>query len=223
MSGGVEPDPAPAARPGTPRAHPLLVVSLVLSAVSFALPAAFGPLGPLAAGILALVGYRKARAAPAEFRGPGLARVAMTLALAVFALQAWVLVRHSTTLAAWSLIQREVERVDANLRTGTAEGAYELLAPEVRARTDRAAFVGDLRAVTGRLGALERLGEATKVGGDWERTDSFERGDAAVLRLPMAIEAQFRGGPGRVEIEVVVRRTGGEVSAGLTALRVVPR
>ena len=214
MTGGADP-----AAPAKPRAHPLLVVSLVLSAVSFALPPA---LGPLAAGVLAVLGYRKVRAAPAEFRGPGLARIAMTLALVVLAVQAWVVVRYAATAAAWGAVNREVERVDANLRTGTAEGAWDLFGPVEQGRSERAAFVAYLRGSMGKLGPLERLGEPQEAGGDWFRTDSFEEGDAAELSLRMAFDAVFRDGRGRVEIEVLVRRRGRVVSSEISALTVDP-
>ena len=59
---------------------PLLVASLALSAVSLLLPD-IGPLGPLVAGVLAFLGYRKVVRSKGTVRGPGLAKVAMTKGL----------------------------------------------------------------------------------------------------------------------------------------------
>lgn len=215
MTGG----PAAAERP---RTSPLLAGSLVLSAVSLALPTAFGPVGPLAAGVLAFLGYRKVRASQGAVRGPRLAQAAMTVALLLFVLQAWAMVRHAATTAAWAALGGQATRVDGNLRTGTPEGAFELLSPEAQASTDRAAFVTDLREALSRLGPLETLGEAREAGGDWERTGSFEDGEEAELRLAIAFDAKFRKGRGRVEVEVLVRRRGRAVTSGITALTVVP-
>ena len=216
MTGGADP-----AAPAKPRAHPLLVVSLVLSAVSLAVPG-LGPIGPFAAGVLAFLGYRKVRAAPERFRGPGLARVAMTLALALVLLQAWVAVRHAGSAAAWAAIRRDIGRVDENLRSGTPEGAWDLFGPVEQGRSDRKQFVWSIRAATGTLGPLLRLGEPAEAGGDWFRTGEFDDGEEAEFRFPMTFDAWFRNGRGRVDVEVLVRRRGREVSSEITSLTVTP-
>lgn len=205
-----------------PRWSPMLVASLAVSGLSLALPAAFGPLGPLAAGILAFLGYRNVRAAGGAVRGPLLARGAMTLALALLVVQSWAMVRHAPTAAAWASIREHAARVDANLRTGTPEAAWDLLAPEARVEAGRAAFVTGLRDALSRLGPLQDLGATEGNGGDWERTGTFEEGDSAELRLPMRFDARFERGRGRVEIEVLLRRRGSSVTGALTSLRVAP-
>jgi len=212
-------DDAAAAKP---RWSPPLVASVVVSLLSLALPAAFGPLGPLAAGILAFLGHRRVRASGGLERSPLLAQAAMTLALVLLVVQSWAMMRHAPTAAAWASLREHAARVDANLRTGTPEGAWELLSPEARAGADRAAFVTGLREALVRLGPLQDLGETGGEGGDWERTGSFEEGEKADLRLPMRFDARFERGRGRVEIEVLLRRRAKSVTGDLTAIRVTP-
>jgi hypothetical protein len=220
---GTAASPAPgpsAAEP--PRPCSLLVVSLALTAVSLALPAAFGPLGPVAAGVLAFLGYRRVRASGGRLRGPVLAKVAMTAALVLLAAEAWIFVKHASSAAAEVRIQAATGRVESLLRTGTAEGGWEILAPDARGALDRAAFTESLRDAMGRLGPLESLGPPREAGGDWERTGTFDEGEEAELRLRYAFDATFRKGPGRIELEVRVRRRGAAVTADLTSLRVDP-
>jgi hypothetical protein len=174
------------------------------------------------AGVLAFAGHRRVRASKGLERGPVLAKIAMTTALALLVLQGWQMVRHATAAAAWTLLRDHAARVDANLRSGTPEGAWELLSGEARRSTDRAAFVGDLRAALARLGPLEALGETSGSGGDWERTGTFEEGESADLRLPMVFDARFARGRGRVEVEVLLRRRGRAVTGDMTSLRVTP-
>ena len=212
---------APAAPPRVP-ASPLLVASLAVSGLSLALPTAFGPVGPLAAGVLAFLGHRSVRKSGGRLRGPVLAKVAMTLALALLLVQIWVVWRGAASAAAWTGIRARLAAVEETLRTGTAEGAFELLSPEAQGRTDRAAWVSATGDALGRLGALVSLGEPRAEGGDWERTGEFGSGDAADLRLPVAFDAEFRGGRGRIDLEFSARRRGREVTTGLEALRVVP-
>lgn len=211
---------APAA--AKPPASPLLVASLAVSALSLALPAALGPVGPLVAGVLAFLGWRGVARSGGALRGPGLAKAAMTIALVLFLVQAWAVVRGAASAAAWAGIRARLAAVEETLRTGTAEGAWELLSPETRARTERTAWIGDLRDSLAALGPLVRLGEAREEGGDWARTAEFGSGDAAELRLPVSFDAEFRGGRGRIEAEFSARRRGREVSTGIESLRVVP-
>lgn len=215
-------EPGADAASAKPRWSPPLVASVVVSLLSLALPAGFGPLGPLAAGILAFLGYRRVRASGGTERGPLLARGAMTLALALLVVQSWAMVRHAPTAAAWASLREHAARVDANLRTGTPEGAWDLLSPEARAGADRAAFVTALRESLARLGPLQDLGETGGKGGDWERTGTFEDGESADLRLPMRFDARFERGRGRVEIEVRLHRRGKAVTGELASLRVTP-
>lgn len=212
---------APAAPPRVP-ASPLLVASLAVSGLSLALPTAFGPVGPLAAGVLAFLGHRSVRKSGGRLRGPVLAKVAMTLAIALLLVQMWVVWRGAASAAAWTGIRARLASVEETLRTGTAEGAFELLSPEAQGRTDRAAWVTATGDALGRLGALVSLGEPRAEGGDWERTGEFGSGDSADLRLPVAFDAEFRGGRGRIDLEFSARRRGREVTTGLEALRVAP-
>jgi len=200
---------------------PLLVASLVLSAVSLLLPDV-GPLGPLVAGVLAFLGHRQVARSKGAVRGPALAKAAMTAALVLFALHAWAVVRGAAAAAAWTGIRAHLAAVEGVLRDGTAEGAYGLLSEEARARTDRVAWVKDLGGAMERLGPIVRLGEPEETGGDWDRTATFGEGDSADLRLSLAFDAEFRDGRGRVEIEVRATRAGREVSTGLESLRVSP-
>jgi hypothetical protein len=209
---------APAA-PARAPASPFLVASLAVSALSLALPAAFGPIGPLAAGVLAFVGHRAVRKSGGALRGPGLAKIAMTIALALFLLQAWAVVRGAASAAAWAGIRARLAAVEETLRTGTAEGAYELLSPEARAATERAPWTAATRDALAALGPLVSLGEPRSEGGDWERTGEFGEGESADLRLPVAFDAEFRGGRGRVELEFSARRRGPEVTTGRESRR----
>jgi hypothetical protein len=209
--------PAPAA---PPRASGWLVASLLLTGVS--VTGLLGPLGPFAAGVLALLGHRQARASGGAVRGPRLALAAMTAALAVLALQAWTVVRTAPAGAAWARIRERALLVDGNLRRGTPEGAWELLSEEARAAGGREAFVADLSAALAALGPLESLGDAREAGGEWDRTASFGEDAGADLRLGIAFDARFARGPGRVELTVRVRRAGRAVEGSLEALRVVP-
>lgn len=217
-----------AGAPGTPPAgakaplSPLLVASVALSGVSLFLPTAFGPLGPLVAGVLAFLGHRRVVLSKGALRGPGLAKVAMTLALALFLLQAWAVVRGAAAAAAWTGIRAHLAAVEDVLRDGSPEGAYGLLSEEARARTDRVPWVRGLGDAMERLGPLVRLGEARETGGDWERTATFGEGDAADLLLFLTFDGSFQRGRGRVEVEVRARRAGREVSTGLESLRVSP-
>jgi len=204
------------------RVSGLLVASLALCAISLLVPAGLGPLGPLAAGVLAFAGDRAVRRSGGALRSPGLARVAMTAALAVLLLMAWQMVRTGATRRAQAEMRDQVGRVEALLRGGTAEGAWDLIEEDARAGLDRAAFVGDLRAALLRLGPLESLGDAEKAGSDWDRTASFEEGDRASLDLPVVLTARFRGGPGRIRLAVRLRREGAAVTGGIRALRVEP-
>ena len=221
-AGPVPPEPPAPPAPGARPIAPLLVASLVLSAVSLLLPDAFGPIGPLVAGVLAFLGYRKVAASKGALRGPGIAKVAMTLALALLVLHAWAMVRNAAVAAAWNGIRGHLARVEEVLRTGTPEGAYALLSEEARGESGREAWVSGLRDALQRLGPLERLGEAREEGGDWPDTASFGDGETADLRLPLSFDAAFRNGPGRVEVEVRARRTGREVRTSLESLRVLP-
>ncbi|MCK6478650.1 MAG: hypothetical protein L6R43_00455 [Planctomycetes bacterium] len=212
--------PAPAAE--APRTSGLLVASLAISGMTLLLPGAMGPVGPFVAGVLAFLGHRRVRASGGALRGPRIALAAMTLALGLLVLQSWVMVRTAPVAAAWARIRGQIGRVDACLRTGTAEGAWDLLDPAARGALDRAAFVRDLRAAMERLGPLESLGTAREEGGDWEATPAFREGERAELRLGMAIPARFRGGEGVVRLEVLVRREGRVVEGVLTRLAVAP-
>lgn len=219
------PEDAPAPGQGgevRPRVCPLLGVSILLSGLSLLIPDRVGPLGPLAAGVLAFLGYRRVRASEGMLRSVGLARIAMTTALAIFVLHAWGMVRHAATGAAWNAIRGHLQAVEENLRTGTPEGAWDLLSPEGQARAERGPWVRELREALAVLGPLERLGEARALGGDWERTLVFEEGGEADLRLPLAFRPTFRGGAGSLHLEILVHRRGRRVTAELTELRVAP-
>ncbi len=210
----------PAAEP--PRPCSLLVVSLALTGVSVALPTAFGPVGPFAAGVLAFLGHRRVRASGGTLRGPVLAKVAMTAALLLLAAQGWFLIRNAPAAAAEVRVQAQTARVESVLRAGTPEGAWDLLAPEARAAADRAAFVDSMRTAMARLGALESLGLPREAGGDWERSRTFLEGESADLRLGYAFDAKFQRGKGTVALTVLVRRRGRTVTADLVALSVDP-
>jgi hypothetical protein len=198
------------------------VASLGLSAISLGLPDRFGLLGPLAAGVLAFLGYRRVRASGGRLRGPLLAKVAMSAALLLFVAVAWVVVRRAPEAAAAARLQAQSARVEALLRTGTPEGAWELLSPEGRTGADRAAFVRAFREAMLRLGPLDSLGPPLQ-GGGWEGMAGYREGASADLRLGWAFDARFARGPGRVEIEVRLRREGSAVSADLVGLRLLPR
>jgi len=218
-----EPAPTQAPVPDAPRPCSLLVVSLALTALSVLLPTAFGPLGPIVAGVLAFLGDRRVKASGGALRGPVLAKVAMTAALLLLAGQAWFVIRNAPSAAAEVRVQAQTARVEAVLRAGTAEGAWDLLSPEARAAGDRGAFVDGMRAAMARLGALESLGVPRESGGDWERSGTFLEGDAADLRLGYAFDAKFQRGQGTVAATVLVRRRGREVTVDLVALSVVPK
>ena len=211
----------PAAEPARPCS--LLVVSLSLTAVSLALPTAFGPVGPLVAGVLAFLGHRRVRASGGTLRGPVLAKVAMTAALLLLAAQGWFMIRNAPAAAAEIRVQAQTARVEAILRAGTPEGAWEILAPEARPAEGRAAFVDSMRAAMARLGALESLGTPREAGGDWERSRTFLEGESADLRLGYAFDAKFQRGAGTIALTVLVRRRGRAVTADLVALGVEPR
>lgn len=205
-----------------PRTSGLLVASLVLSGISLLPGFRLGPLGPLAAGVLAFLGYGAVRRSGGTLRGPLLARAAMTGALVALGLVAWSMIRHEATTRAWGEIRSQVARVEENLRRGTAEGAWDLLGPGARAAKDRAPFVKEMRAAMARLGSLDSLGDATPAGGDWDRTRVFDEGERAELRLPMDFDGRFQLGRGRIRLEVLVRREGRVVTGEIADLRVEP-
>lgn len=211
-------DPAPGTAAGPPRISLLLLGSLAVSALALALPARVGPLGPLVAGFLAFLGYRRIASSGGRLRGPGLARVAMTAALGVLVFQGWTMVRTAPSAAALAEIRGQVARVERELRAGTPEGAFGLLDEGVRREADRAAWVGRMAGAMGRLGALESVRASREAGGDWDRTAGFLDDPAAVLRLRLAVEGTFARGPGTVHLEVVVRRSGSRVTSALTSL-----
>jgi hypothetical protein len=198
-------------------------VSLTLSAVSLLLPQAFGPIGPVVAGVLAFLGHRRVRTSGGTLRGPVLAKVAMTAALLLLAAQGWFMVRNAPAAAAEVRVQAQTARVEAVLRAGTPEGSWDLLSPEAQAGSDRTAFVDSMRAAMARLGALETLGLPREAGGDWENSRNFLEGESADLRLGYAFEAKFQRGTGTVALSVLIRRRGREVAADLVALSVKPR
>ncbi len=205
-----------------PRIPGLLVASLALSGLTLLLPGAMGPVGPFLAGVLAFLGHRRVRASGGALRGPRIALGAMTLALLLFALQAWMVVNTAPAAAAFREMRGQVANVDACLRTGTAEGAWDLLDPAARTGLDRAAFTGALREAMTRLGPLETLGAAEEAGGDWDATAAFPRGERAELRLGLLLRPVFRGGKGIVRLVITVRREGRRVTSGVTALAVEP-
>lgn len=181
-------------------------------------PPGLGPLGPLAAGVLAVLGHRAVRRGRAS--GPLLARAAMTAALLLMVHQAWAAWVGAPVAAARAAIAARISEVDAALRTGTAESAWDLLEPG----TDHDRFVADLRAAMAELGALSDLGEPRAAGGDWESaTASFRDGDRAEARFGLAFDAEFTLGPGVVSLDLVVLREGRRVSASLAGLSVTPR
>jgi len=202
---------------------PLLLVSLGASALSLLLLAPLALFGPLAAGVLAFLGYRQVRASGGRVRSAGLARVAMSAALGTLLLHAWLVVRYAPVAAAYAAMTRAAEDVRAALSTGTAESAWDLLGPEGHEAETREAFLARLRKAAARLGALADLGEAREAGGDWDRKDRYLGDPEAVLRLAVRFEARFERGPGRVEMEFLVRREGRGARAFLVALRVEPR
>jgi hypothetical protein len=208
--------------PDPPRPCSLLVASLTLTAVSLALPRSFGPLGPLAAGVLAFLGDRRVKASGGTLRGPVLAKVAMTSALLLLVAMAVVMIRNAPAAAAEVRMQAQTARVEGVLRSGTPDGAFDLLSPEARAGADRAAFVESMRAAMARLGSLDSLGPSRAAGGDWNRAAAFQEGDAADLRLAYAFDATFQRGKGTVTVEVLVRRRGSDVTADILSLRVEP-
>lgn len=208
--------------PGPPRPSGLLVASLALTAVSVTLPTAFGPLGPLAAGVLAFLGDRRVKASGGALRGPVLAKVAMTAALLVLVAQAWFMIWNAPSAEAEIGIQAQTARVEAVLRSGTPEGAFDLLSPGAQAASDRKAFVESIRSALARLGALRSLGKPRNAGGDWDRSGTFLQGDSCDLRLGYAFDAEFERGKGTVAVEVLVRRRGRGVSVDLASLRLDP-
>jgi hypothetical protein len=197
-------------------------VSLVVSALSLLLWSHLEVFGPLAAGVLAFLGYRGVRSSKGSLRGPGLARIAMSLALVLLVLHAWIRVETSYRRAGMRRVQEACTAVEENLRSGTPEGAYDLLSPAARAKTDRAGFVSGQRDALRALGALKAPTVMRWEGGDWERFPDLDAGESVDLRLPITIEAEFDRGGGRVEIEVLVRRRGREVEGGLEVLRLKP-
>ena len=203
-----------------PRLSRLLVASLALTASSLVLPLAL--VGPLVATVLALLGHRRVRKSGGALRSPALALAAMAAALVVFAAQGWVLVRAAPRAAAQIGMQGQTARVEAALRSGTAEGAFDLLSPAARQGTDRAKFVESLRAAFARLGALRSLGDPRERGAGWDRTGTFLEGDAVDLRLGWAFDAEFERGKGTVTLEVEVRRRGRAVEVDLVSLGVSP-
>jgi hypothetical protein len=199
------------------------VASLTLTAVSVTLPTAFGPLGPIAAGVLAFLGDRRVKASGGTLRGPVLAKVAMTAAHLVLLAEAWFMIWNAPSAAAEVGVQAQTARVEAVLRSGTPEGAFDLLSPAARAAADRSAFVESIRSALAHLGALRSLGKPRNAGGDWDRSGTFLQGDSSDLRLGYAFEAEFERGKGTVSVEVLVHRRGREVSVDLSSLGVAPR
>ena len=222
--GDAPPEPTPPSAPPPPAVVPrfsaLLLASLALSGASVLVPSVFGPFGPLLAGVLAFVGYRAVRKSKGILRGPVLAAVAMTVALGLFAFMGWNMVRSFATAEAWRQIRAHIADVEATLRNGTAEGAWELLDSRARKGMDRTAFVKDLRDAMTRLGPLVSLGESRQAGGGWDETVHFEEAEGADLHLPMDIDALFRGGPGRVHVVIFLHRRDRAVSSEITELRV---
>ena len=94
-------------------------------------------------------------------------------------LHGWFMIRNAPAAAAEVRVQAQTARVESLLRSGTPEGAWDLLSPEARAAGDRTAFVDSIRSAMARLGSLESLGPPRKEGGDWERSGSFLEGDSA--------------------------------------------
>ena len=191
------PVPPPAPPPPVRRASGLLVMSIVLSAISLLLPG-LGPIGPLVAGFLAFVGYRAVRKSGGILRGPGLAAIAMTLSLAVLVLMAVAMIRDYRGMAALRRVADRIAEVDATLRGGTAEGAFDLLAPGARASLDRTVFLSDLRKAMTRLGPLEAMENETHPGGDWKDLGALD--GSRTMRLPVEVDARFRGGRGMIRM-----------------------
>jgi hypothetical protein len=221
---------APAAGPpgeGARRPPTLLLASVALSAVSLASllrPPGLGPVAPFVAGVLAFLGDRAARRARGEQGRSLLARVAMTLALALFVHQSWQVVRHEPLARARAAVAGRVEDAATALRTGTPESAWLLLAGDARAPEARDAFLAGLRRAAAEVGPLLLLGAPAPGGSGWgEATAPFLEGDAArkvlVLEWP---EARCARGAARITMEIEARREGRRVWAELRRLEVEP-
>lgn len=212
---------APAA-PAAPRPSRFLLLSLGVSALSALAWSRFEIVGPFVAGILAFLGYRDVRLSRGALRGPGLARAAMSAALVLLVLQGWTWVGTAHRRVAMRTVRETKEAVEANLRSGTPEGAWELLRPGARARADRGAFVEGLRESLRPLGRLRTFTMMRFDGGDWERFPALDGAEGADLLLPLSFDAEFERGTGRVEIGVRCRRLEGGREGGLETLRVFP-
>ncbi len=208
--------PAAAEHPRTSR---LLLLSLAVSGLSVLLWSRLEIGGPLAAGILAFAGYRGVRASGGSLRSPALARVAMSLALVLLLLHAWVRVSTGYRRAAMARVREACAAVEESLRSGTPEGTYDLLSPVARAGTDRDAFLADLRKGFRGLGALRTATAVRWEGGDWTRFPELDAAESVDLRLPLSMDAAFEKGPGCVELEISLRRRGRVLESGLEALR----
>jgi hypothetical protein len=193
VADGIPPPPPPVRRRSG-----LLVTSILLTSLSILLPG-IGPVGPIVAGFLAFVGYRAVRKSGGVLRGPVLASAAMSLALGALVLMGVAMLRDVRPNAALRRVKARVAEVEATLRTGTAEGAFELLAPDAPAAADRTAFLRGLRETMTRLGPLEAMESESHPGGDWKDLGSLD--GSRSLRLPVDIDARFRGGKGTIGLE----------------------
>jgi hypothetical protein len=219
--------PPAAAAPAPARPSGLLLASLALSGLSIlalARPPGLGPGAPFVAGLLAFLGDRAVRTSGGAVRGPRLARVAMTLALALFVHQGWMMIRHAPTAAARAAVAERIAAGLEALRSGTPESAWELLGDDARRGADRERFVAGLRAALADLGPLADPGAPEEAGDGWgSGTASFLEGASARRTLRVAYPAaRFARGTGRIEIAVEARRDGRRVGAELLSIAVEP-